>query len=92
MTVARGMHATPPPVTALDRLERGLSAAAKTLPLTSVSGVVTEIAMSHYRVAGLSRFLRLGECVRVDVGDRFQLGEVVRKILRGGVHGNSASA
>ena len=34
--------------------------------------------MSHYRVAGLSRFLRLGECVRVDVGDRFQLGEVVR--------------
>jgi flagellum-specific ATP synthase len=78
MTVATDRHAPPPPVTALDRLERGLAAAAKTLPLTSVSGVVTEIAMSHYRVAGLSRFLRLGECVRVDVGDRFQLGEVVR--------------
>ena len=26
--------------------------------------------MSHYRVAGLSRFLKLGECVSVDVGDR----------------------
>ena len=51
---------------------------AKALPRTRVSGVVTEIAMSHYRVAGLSRFLRLGECVSVDVGDRVQLGEVVR--------------
>ena len=78
MTVTTNDPASPPPLTALDRLERGLSAAAKTLPMTSVSGVVTEIAMSHYRVAGLSRFLRLGECVRVDVGDRFQLGEVVR--------------
>ncbi len=34
--------------------------------------------MSHYRVAGLSRFLKLGECVGVDVGDRIQMGEVVR--------------
>ncbi len=34
--------------------------------------------MSHYRVAGLSRFLKLGECVSVDVGDRVQIGEVVR--------------
>ena len=34
--------------------------------------------MSHYRVAGLSRFLKLGECVAVDVGDRVQIGEVVR--------------
>ena len=71
-------EASTPRPTALDRLERGLTAAAKTMTLTAVSGVVTEIAMSHYRVAGLSRFLRLGECVRVDVGDRSQLGEVVR--------------
>jgi flagellum-specific ATP synthase len=63
---------------ALARLESGLTQAIKTQPLTSVAGVVTEIAMSHYRVAGLSRFLRLGECVSVDAGDRFQLGEVVR--------------
>jgi flagellum-specific ATP synthase len=64
--------------TALDRLEARLSWAVKALPRTQVGGVVTEIAMSHYRVAGLSRFLRLGECVSVDVGDRVQLGEVVR--------------
>jgi flagellum-specific ATP synthase len=76
--MTRNGEAAAPPLTALDRMERGLAAAAKTMPLTAVSGVVTEIAMSHYRVAGLSRFLRLGECVRVDVGDRFQLGEVVR--------------
>jgi flagellum-specific ATP synthase len=63
---------------ALDQLESKLTWGAKALPRTSVSGVVTEIAMSHYRVAGLSRFLRLGECVSVDVGDRVQLGEVVR--------------
>ncbi len=63
---------------ALDRLESKLAWGAKALSRTRVSGVVTEIAMSHYRVAGLSRFLRLGECVSVDVGDRVQLGEVVR--------------
>ena len=39
---------------------------------------MTEIATSHYRVAGLSRFVRLGECVSVEVGDRLQIGEVVR--------------
>ena len=66
------------PPTALDRLADRVTWAAKALPRTRVSGVVTEIAMSHYRVAGLSRFLRLGECVSVDVGDRVQLGEVVR--------------
>ena len=34
--------------------------------------------MSHYRVAGLSRFLKLGESVGVDVGDHIEIGEVVR--------------
>ena len=43
-----------------------------------MSGAVVEVSMSHYRVAGLSRFLKLGECVGVDVGDRVQIGEVVR--------------
>jgi flagellum-specific ATP synthase len=55
-----------------------LAAGSRTLPKLRVSGVVTEIATSHYRVAGLSRFVRLGECVRVDAGDREQIGEVVR--------------
>ena len=45
---------------------------------TRASGRVIEVSTSHYRVAGLSRFLKLGECVSVDVGDRMQIGEVVR--------------
>src|SRR5579862_7682856 len=63
---------------ALDRLERAVAWGRKNLQPTRVSGVVTEVAMSHYRVAGLSRFLKLGECVSLDVGDRVQIGEVVR--------------
>src|SRR5271170_5932304 len=63
---------------ALERLASLLAQGDRTLPKTCVSGAVTEIATTHYRVAGLSRFVRLGECVRVDVGDRAQIGEVVR--------------
>ena len=63
---------------ALQRLERAVSQGARELPFMRVSGVVTEIATSHYRVAGLSRFVRLGECVKVEAGDREQIGEVVR--------------
>ena len=63
---------------ALLRLERALARGLREQPFARVSGVVTEIATSHYRVAGLSRFVRLGECVKVDTGDREQIGEVVR--------------
>ena len=63
---------------ALDRLAAAMSEGARVLANTRVSGVVTEIATSHYRVAGLSRFVRLGECVKVEVGDKEQIGEVVR--------------
>ena len=63
---------------ALGRMASLLSAASQTLPRLEVSGIVTEIATSHYRVAGLSRFVRLGECVRVEAADRHQIGEVVR--------------
>ena len=63
---------------ALERLASLLAQGDRTMPRTCVSGAVTEIAISHYRVAGLSRFVRLGECVRLDVGDRSQIGEVVR--------------
>jgi flagellum-specific ATP synthase len=62
----------------LERLERRVAWGVRNLPPARVSGAVVEISMSHYRVAGLSRFLKLGECVGVDVGDRVQIGEVVR--------------
>ena len=66
------------PPNALEALEMALASALRETPLSRVSGIVTEIAISHYRVAGLSRFVRLGECVSVEVGDRLQIGEVVR--------------
>ena len=62
----------------LARLEQKVAWGLRNLPLARVSGPVIEVSMSHYRVAGLSRFLKLGECVGVDVGDRIQIGEVVR--------------
>jgi flagellum-specific ATP synthase len=63
---------------ALDQLEAGLTWSRKHLEPVRVGGVVTEVAMSHYRVAGLSRFLKLGECVSLDIEGRAQIGEVVR--------------
>ena len=62
----------------LERLEQRVAWGLRNLPLARVSGPVVEVSVSHYRVAGLSRFLKLGECVGVDVGDRVQIGEVVR--------------
>jgi flagellum-specific ATP synthase len=62
----------------LESLERRVAWGVRNLPAARVSGAIVEVSMSHYRVAGLSRFLKLGECVGVDVGDRVQIGEVVR--------------
>ena len=63
---------------ALERLANLVARGDRTLSRTTVSGEVTEIATTHYRVVGLSRFVRLGDCVRVDGGDRASIGEVVR--------------
>src|SRR5579863_5446573 len=78
MTEAPAEAAIERPANALDRLESALAWGRKNIEPARVSGVVTEVAMSHYRVAGLSRFLKLGECVSLDIGDRVQYGEVVR--------------
>jgi flagellum-specific ATP synthase len=67
-----------PATPSLERLERRVAWGLRNLKPARVSGVVTEVSMSHYRVAGLSRFLKLGECVGVDVGCRIQIGEVVK--------------
>src|SRR3984957_11441123 len=73
MTDARPNNLSP-----LERLEQRVAQGLRTLPMAQVSGAVVEVSMSHYRVAGLSRFLKLGECVGVDVGNRVEIGEVVR--------------
>jgi flagellum-specific ATP synthase len=66
------------PTNALDHLESAMAWGRKNLEPARISGVVTEVAMSHYRVAGLSRFLKLGECVSLEIGEHAQFGEVVR--------------
>jgi len=63
---------------ALARFEARIERSLRELPLVRASGAVTEISMAHYRVAGLSRFLKLGDCVAVEDEERSQIGEVVK--------------
>ena len=42
-----------------------------------VGGIVSEVAATHYRVAGLSRYVKLGELIGLEIDNQVQLGEVV---------------
>ena len=63
---------------ALRQLEWALLELQQDTPLASVSGAISEIAPTHFRVSGLSRFVRLGELIGVKSTGRPQIGEVVR--------------
>ena len=63
---------------ALRQLEWALLELQQNTPLASVSGAISEIAPTHFRVSGLSRFVRLGELIGVNSAGRTQIGEVVR--------------
>ena len=63
---------------ALRQLEWALLELQQNTPLASVSGAISEIASTHFRVSGLSRFVRLGELIGVNSAERPQIGEVVR--------------
>jgi len=63
---------------ALRQLEWALLELQQSTPLASVSGAISEIAPTHFRVSGLSRFVRLGELIGVNSGGKPQIGEVVR--------------
>ncbi len=67
----------PSPATALAELERSVARAASE-PLVRIGGAITEITASHARVSGLSRFLRLGECVSFGPAGSRHRAEVVR--------------
>ncbi|WP_181704761.1 flagellar protein export ATPase FliI [Chthonobacter rhizosphaerae] len=67
----------PPPASLLDRLADAVGATASE-PAVRVSGRVTDIRPSAFAVAGLSRFVRLGERVGCPVDGRMVAGEVVR--------------
>ena len=62
----------------LAQLGAVIHAAAADLPFVRVSGVVREVAPTHYRVRGLSSLVKLGDRVSLDAGGRTAIGEVVR--------------
>jgi flagellum-specific ATP synthase len=63
---------------ALARLEQAVNYGLEEIGDLRIGGVVSEVAPSHYRIDGLSPFLKLGECVGLQRGAQTQLGEVVR--------------
>ncbi len=65
-------------IPSLERLGQRVSWGLRHLQAARVSGVLTEMSVSHYCVEGLSRFVKLGECVSVNVGERLQIGEIVK--------------
>ena len=68
---------------ALQRLARGIRETTAAVPLVEISGIVSEVAPSAYRVDGLSAFVKLGDAVSLDVGGTPQPGEIVRIDRRG---------
>jgi flagellum-specific ATP synthase len=65
-------------VTALAKLEQAINFGMEEIGRLRVGGFVSEVAPSHYRISGLSHFLKLGECVGLRHGGVTHLGEVVR--------------
>jgi flagellum-specific ATP synthase len=68
----------------LERMEAELSAARRDFPLVRLGGTISEIAATHFRISGLSRYLKLGEMVSFQVDERTHIGQVV-KLDRNGV-------
>ena len=71
---------------ALERLETTLASLRKDVPTVRLGGTVSEVAPTHYRVAGLSRLVKLGELIGLEVDNQMQIGEVIR------IDGNGVTA
>ncbi len=63
---------------ALRRLEETVSDCCQKLDMVRLGGSVVEVTPSAFRVAGLSRFVKLGDVVSVENEGRSSPGEVVR--------------
>jgi len=62
----------------LERLQRTVDLYARSRRLVSICGVVVEVAPSYFRAEGLSKFVRLGDCVSVESGRSETIAQVVR--------------
>ncbi|HTJ01447.1 MAG TPA: flagellar protein export ATPase FliI [Methylovirgula sp.] len=63
---------------ALAQLDRAINFGLEELTRLRISGTITEVTPSYYRVSGLSHFVKLGECVGISHEGATQLAEVVR--------------
>lgn len=63
---------------ALELLEMRIRNAASAIPLTRLGGTVTHVTPAYVQVSGLSRHLKLGDCIAFGSSLTPPLGEVVR--------------
>nr|WP_041778121.1 flagellar protein export ATPase FliI [Beijerinckia indica] len=62
----------------LDRLGQKLDNARRDIKLVRIGGTVTEVTPAFISVAGLSSFIKLGDCIKFGEDGSSALGEVVR--------------
>lgn len=62
----------------LARLRNAVDIFAREKDWLKICGVVTEVFSSHYKVEGLSKFLKLDDCVRLESEESASLGQAVR--------------
>ncbi|WP_370436370.1 flagellar protein export ATPase FliI [Microvirga sp. TS319] len=65
-------------VNILGELERLVLSQSTGNRLVKIAGTIREVTPSHYRVTGLSRFVKLGDQVGFEANDKVHTGEVVR--------------
>jgi flagellum-specific ATP synthase len=63
---------------ALEKLESTIAVLRKDVPAVRVGGTVCEVTPTHFRVAGLSRYVKLGELIGLEIDRKVHLSEVVR--------------
>jgi len=66
------------PATRLKRLADALTDAVAGQEPYRVGGTVSEVMPTHFLVEGMSRFLKIGDCVEIEAGSGDELGEIVR--------------
>src|SRR6478609_9664353 len=63
---------------ALEKLESTVAVLRKDVPVVRVGGLVSEVTSTHFRVTGLTRHVKLGELIGLEIDQKVHLSEVVR--------------
>ncbi|SDO93971.1 flagellum-specific ATP synthase [Filomicrobium insigne] len=62
----------------LQRLADALSDTMDSQAPYRIGGIISEVMPTHFRVEGMSRFLKIGDCVEIDAPYGEEIGEIVR--------------